>query len=39
MSKSVMPMFSSRSCMTSGVTFRSLIHVESSFVCGVRKIL
>ena len=30
-------MFSSRSFMVSGFTFRSLIHFEFSFVYGVRK--
>ena len=37
MSKSALPMFSSRSCMISGLTFRSLIHFEFIFICGVRK--
>ena len=37
MSKSVLPMFSSRSFMVSGLTFRSLIHFEFSFACGVRE--
>ena len=37
MSKSVLPMFSSRSFIVSGLTFRSLIHFEFIFVCGVRK--
>ena len=37
MSESVLPMFSSRSCIVSGLTFRSLIHVEFIFVYGVRK--
>ena len=32
MSKSVLPMFSSRSFMVSGLTFRSLIHFEFIFV-------
>ena len=32
-----MPMFSSRSCIVSGLTFRSLIHFEFIFVYGVRK--
>ena len=31
MSKSVLPMFSSRSFVVSSLTFRSLIHFESSF--------
>ena len=30
-------MFSSKSFMVSGLTFRSLIHFEFIFVCGVRK--
>ena len=30
-------MFSSRSFVVSGLTFRSLIHFEFIFVCGVRK--
>ena len=37
MSESVLPMFSSRSFIVSGVTFRSLIHFEFIFVYGVRK--
>ena len=37
MSESVLPMFSSRSFIVSGLTFRSLIHFEFIFVCGVRK--
>ena len=36
MSESVLPMFSSRSFMVSGLTFRSLIHFEFIFVYGVR---
>ena len=32
-----LPMFSSRSCIVSGLTFRSLIHFEFIFVYGVRK--
>ena len=36
MSESVLPMFS-RSCIVSGLTFRSLIHFEFIFVYGVRK--
>ena len=35
MSKSVLPMFSSRSFIVSGLTFRSLIHFEFIFVYGV----
>ena len=30
-------MFSSRSFIVSGLTFRSLIHFEFIFVCGVRR--
>ena len=30
-------MFSSKSCIVSGLTFRSLIHFELIFVCAVRK--
>ena len=37
MSKSVLPMFSSKSFMVSGLIFRSLIHFEFIFVYGVRK--
>ena len=37
MSESVLPMFSSRSLIVSGLTFRSLIHCEFIFVYGVRK--
>ena len=37
MSESVLPKFSSRSCIVSGLTFRSLIHFEFIFVYGVRK--
>ena len=37
MSESVLPMFSSRSFIVSGLTFRSLIHFEFIFVYGVRK--
>ena len=37
MSSSVLPMFSSKSFMVSGLTFRSLIHFEFIFVNGVRK--
>ena len=36
MSKSVFPMFSSKSFIVSGLIFRSLIHLESVFVYGVR---
>ena len=36
-SKSVLPAFSSRDFMVSGLTFRSLIHFEFIFVYGVRK--
>ena len=37
MSSSVLPMFSSKSFIASGLTFRSLIHFEFIFVYGVRK--
>ena len=37
MSESVFPMFSSRSFIVSGLTFRSLIHFEFVFVYGVKK--
>ena len=37
MSESVLPIFSSRSFIVSGLTFRFLIHFEFIFVCGVRK--
>ena len=37
MSESVLCMFSSRSFIVSGLTFRSLIHFEFIFVFGVRK--
>ena len=37
MSESVLPMFSSKSLIVSGLTFRSLIHFEFIFVYGVRK--
>ena len=37
MSESVLPMFSSRSLIVSGLTFRSLIHFEFIFVYSVRK--
>ena len=37
MLESVLPMFSSRSFIVSGLTFRSLIHLEFIFVNGVRK--
>ena len=36
-SHSVLPMFSSKSFIVSGLTFRSLTHFESVFVSGVRK--
>ena len=35
MSESVLPMFSSRSFVVSGLTFRSLIYFEFIFVYGV----
>ena len=37
MSESVLPMFSSRSFIVSGLTLRSLIHFEFILVYGVRK--
>ena len=37
MSKSILPMFSSRSFIVFGLTFRSLIYFEFIFVYGVRK--
>ena len=37
MSSSVLPMFSFKSFIVSGLTFRSLIHFEFIFVYGVRK--
>ena len=37
MSESVLLMFSSRSCIVSGLALRSLIHFEFIFVYGVRK--
>ena len=37
MSESVLAMFSSRSFIVSGLTFRPLIHFEFIFVYGVRK--
>ena len=37
MSLSVLPMFSSKSFLVSGLTFRSLIHFEFIFMYGVRK--
>ena len=37
MSLSVLPLFSSKSCKVSGLTFRSLIHFEFIFVYGVKK--
>ena len=37
MSESVLPMFYSLSFRVSGLTFRSLIHLEFIFVYGVRK--
>ena len=35
--ESLLPMFSSKSFIVSGLTFRSLIHFEVIFVCGVRE--
>ena len=37
MSESVLPVFSSRSFIVSGLTFRSLIYFEFIFMYGVRK--
>ena len=37
MSKNVLPMFSSKSFIVSGLSFRSLIHYEFIFVFGVRE--
>ena len=37
MSESVLPMFSSKSFIVSGLMFRSLIHFEFIFVYGVKK--
>ena len=37
MSESVLPVFSSRSFIVSGLKFRSLIHFKFTFVYGVRK--
>ena len=37
MSSSVLPLFSSKSFIVSGLTFRSLIHFEFIFVCGKRE--
>ena len=37
MSESVLPRFSSRSFIVSGLTFRTLMHFEFIFVYGVRK--
>ena len=39
MSKSILPMFSSRSFIVSGFMFRSLIHLEFIFVYVVRNVL
>ena len=36
-SSSVLPMVSSKSFIVSSLTFKSLIHFEFIFVCGVRK--
>ena len=36
---SVLPMFSSRSFIISGLTFRSIIHFKFIFVYGVRSVL
>ena len=37
MSENVLPMFSSKNFIVIGLTFKSLIHFEFIFVCGVRK--
>ena len=37
MSKNVLPMFSFKSFLVSGLVFKSLIHFEFIFVCDVRK--
>ena len=37
MSEILLPMFSSRIVMVSGLTFKSLIHFEFILVCGVRR--
>ena len=37
MSKSILPVFSSRNFMSSDLTFKSLIHFEFTFVHGVRE--
>ena len=37
MSKSVLPVFSSKSFIVSGLTFRSLIYLEFIFVYGIKK--
>ena len=37
LSASVLPIFSSKSFIVPGLTFKSLIHFEFTFVCGVRK--
>ena len=37
MSESVLPMFSFKSFIVSGLTFRSLIHFDFIFVYGIRK--
>ena len=37
MSSNILPMFSSKSFIVSGLSFRSLIHFEFIFVYGVRK--
>ena len=37
LSKCVLPIFSSRSFIVSGLTFRSLVYLEFIFICGVRE--
>ena len=39
MSLSVLPLFSSKSCKVSGLTFRSLFHFEFTFVYGLGSVL
>ena len=39
MSKSVLSMFSPKSRIVSGLTFRSLIHFEFIFMYGIRNVL
>ena len=39
MTESVLPMFSSRSIIVSGLTFKCLIHLEFIYVYGVKSVL